>query len=441
MKDFNLIKRSPEIVKLALINLVLLFTFLEAGSLGLYFVKNHQFFYTREKPKDTPDLGIDLEGVRLGESIVERIHPFFGFVQKPGGDFRPGFKINNYGFISPYDYPFKKKNKNQFIVGIFGGSVASNFSIYEVQNKIVAKYLKRLPELKDKEVIVLSFATGGYKQPQQLLILNYFLMLGQELDLVINIDGFNEVALASLNNREKIDISMPSVQHLQPLTNLANNSLSTKALTAILKIQENKDRIKDAVETLKNCKLALCNSINSFYIQSFVNEYRRNLIRFERERKKQAKQSSGSIIYVNSEDAVLKDPVAFEKMANTWAKSSIFMNKVLSSSNVLYFHFFQPNQYFPTPRVFSEAEKKVAFNKDTPYAKSVKAGYPILFTKFRNLQKNNVRIFDAVNIFDKTKESVYIDSCCHYNKKGEEIFANYVGNSILKQLISEKGKK
>ncbi|HLO51110.1 MAG TPA: hypothetical protein VK211_22035 [Kamptonema sp.] len=441
MKDFNLVKRSKEIFKLAAINLLLLFFFLEAGSLGLYFVKNNQFFYTREKPKTNPDLGIDLEGVRLNESIVERIHPFFGFVQKPGEDFRPGFKINNYGFLSPYDYPFKKKNKNQFIVGIFGGSVASNFSIFEIQNKIVAKHLKQLPELKNKEVIILSFATGGYKQPQQLLILNYFLMLGQEMDMVINIDGFNEVALASLNNREKIDISMPSVQHLQPLTSLANNSLSTKALIAVLRIQENKDRINEAVETLKGCKLALCNAFTSLYIQRLVNDYRQDLIKFDKERKKQGKKSVGSVIYVNGEDAVLKDPVAFEKMANNWAKSSIFMNKVLSSSNVLYFHFFQPNQYFTTPRVFSEAEKKVAFNKDTPYAKAVRIGYPILFTKFRNLQKNNVRIFDAVNIFDKTKESVYIDSCCHYNKRGEEIFANYVGSSILNKLRSEKGNK
>ncbi|OCQ91677.1 hypothetical protein BCD67_09220 [Oscillatoriales cyanobacterium USR001] len=436
MKD--LVKRSKEIAKIALINLVLLFVFLELGSLGWYFVKNRQFFYTRDKATDTKKLGINLERVRVKETIVERLHPFFGFVQKPGSDFREGFKVNNYGFISPYDYPFKKKHKNQFIIGIFGGSVASDFSIFEIQNQIVAKYLKKLPELKDKEIIILSFATGGYKQPQQLLILNYFLSLGQELDMVINIDGFNEVALASLNYRDKIDLSMPSVQHIQPLTSLANNSLSTVALKAVLSIQDNKAKIKDAVETLKSCKLAVCNAVTSVYLQGLVNEYKKKVMIFEEERLKQDKESEGSIIYVNGLEKKLTDAVAFEVMANNWAKSSIFMNKVLSSSNVLYFHFFQPNQYFTTPRIFTRTEKKVALNENSPYAKAVRIGYPVLFSKFRNLKKNNVQIFDAVNIFDSTKETVYVDSCCHYNKRGEKIFADYVGSSIFESIKSRK---
>ena len=212
MKDFNFIKKSQEVLKIALINLAFLLIFLELGSLGWYFVKHKQFFYTRSKAQDKSALGINLEGVRLNQSIVNRLHPFFGFIEKPGPDFRPGFKINNYGFMSPYDYPFKKTKPNQFIVGVFGGSVAANYGIFEVQNKVLSRYLKQLPGLKDKEFVILSFATGGYKQPQQLLILNYFLALGQELDFVVNIDGFNEVALSNLNNKNKLDLAMPSVQ-------------------------------------------------------------------------------------------------------------------------------------------------------------------------------------------------------------------------------------
>ncbi|MFB8796603.1 MAG: hypothetical protein U7126_20820 [Microcoleus sp.] len=151
MKDFNFLKNSQEIIKIALINLVLLLVFLEGGSLAWYFVKHKQFFYTREQPKDKFNVGINLEGVRLRESIVERFHPFFGFIQKPSADFRPGFKVNNYGFISPYDYPFKKTKKHQFIIGVFGGSVASDYAIYQVQNQILPKYLKQLPGLKDQE--------------------------------------------------------------------------------------------------------------------------------------------------------------------------------------------------------------------------------------------------------------------------------------------------
>ncbi|MEG4496835.1 hypothetical protein QUB05_11940 [Microcoleus sp. F10-C6] len=441
MKDLNFFKKGQEFLKIGLINLVLLLVFLELGSLVWYFVKHKQFFYTREKTQNKSDLGINLEGVRLNQSIVERFHPFLGFIQQPGPDFRPGFKVNNYGFISPYDYPLKKTKKNQFIIGVFGGSVASNYGVFEVQNKILPQYLKQLPGLKDKEFVILSFATGGYKQPQQLLILNYFLALGQELDLVVNIDGFNEVALSNLNNKNQVDLAMPSIQHILPLTSLANNSLSTKAMKATIRIQENKARINQGLERLQNCSLAACDALTSVYVQNLVNNYKTDVIKFEKERTKPKKDDSGSVIYINTNKSVLRDSVAFQEMALNWAKSSIFMHKVLSASNVPYFHVLQPNQYYQTKRVFGEAEKQIAFNKDTPYAKAVQIGYPALFKKFPNLEKNNINIVNAVNVFDKTKEAVYVDSCCHYNQAGEVVFSNYVGRSILESLRKDERNK
>ncbi|MCC3404350.1 MAG: hypothetical protein JGK17_01810 [Microcoleus sp. PH2017_10_PVI_O_A] len=438
MKDFKLINKGQELLKITLINLALLLVFLELGSLGWYFVKHKQFFYTREKAQDKSALGINLEGVRLNQSIVERFHPFFGFIQKPSADFRPGFKVNNYGFISPYDYPFKKFKKNQFVIGIFGGSVASDFSIFQVQNKILPQYLKQVPGLQDKEFIILSFATGGYKQPQQLLILNYFLALGQELDMVINIDGFNEVALSNINNKNKIDLAMPSNQHISPLTSLANNSLSTKALQATIRIKETKTQINEGLESLQHCSLAACDALTSVYVQNLVNNYRRDVILFEKERSKNQQDDEGSVIYINKNKSVLEDDAAFEQMAWNWAKSSIFMHKVLSASKVPYFHVLQPNQYYQTKRVFSDAEKRIAFNKDTPYANSVEIGYPALLGKFPNLQKNQINILNGVKVFDKTKDVVYVDSCCHYNKTGEEIFSNYVGSSIVEALRKDR---
>lgn len=439
MKDSKFINKAIEILKITLINLAFLLAFMELGSLGWYFFKHQQLFYTREKPQDKSALGINLEGVRLNESIVERFHPFFGFVQKPSGDFRPGFKVNNYGFISPYDYPFKKTSKNQFVIGVFGGSVASNYSIFEIQNKILPKYIKQLPAFKDREFVVLSFATGGYKQPQQLLILNYFLALGQEFDIVVNIDGFNEVALSNLNNKNNIDLAMPSLQHILPLTNLANNSLSIKAMKATIRIQENKARINQGLESLQHCTFAACDALTSVYIQNLVNNYKADVIKFEKERTRQ--KDEGSVVYINTNQSVLPDSVAFDQMALNWAKSSIFMNKVLSASNVPYFQVLQPNQYYQTKRVFSAAEKEIAFNKDTPYAKAVEMGYPALFKKLPNLQKNGVDIFNGVNVFDNTKDAVYVDSCCHYNQAGEVVFSNYVGSSILEGLRKEESKK
>jgi hypothetical protein len=265
------------------------------------------------------------------------------------------------------------------------------------------------------------------------------LALGQELDMVVNIDGFNEVALSNLNNKNQVDLAMPSIQHIGPLANFANNSLSTKAMKATLRIQENKTRINQGLSSLQHCSFAACDALTSVYVQNLVNNYKTDVIKFEEERTKQ--QKNDSVIYVNTNKSVLQDSVAFEEMAWNWAKSSIFMHKVLSASNVPYFQVLQPNQYYQTKRVFGEAEKQIAFNKETPYAKAVQIGYPALFKKFPNLKKNNINILNAVNVFDQTKDAVYVDSCCHYNQAGEVIFSDYVGRSILEALRKNERKK
>src|SRR5690606_21695101 len=42
---------------------------------------------------------------------------------------------------------------------------------------------------------VVTLALGGYKQPQQVMAVNWLLSLGARVDVVVNVDGFNEVAL------------------------------------------------------------------------------------------------------------------------------------------------------------------------------------------------------------------------------------------------------
>lgn len=439
MKNFKFLPQAKEALKIGLINLVVLFFLLEFGSLIFYYFKHQQLFYTRERSEDLQNLGINLEGVRVGESVIERLHPYFGYIQKPSPDFRPGFKYNNYGFLSPYDYPYKKTNKNQVIVGILGGSVASNYSIYEVQNKILEKKLKQLPQFKDKEIIILSLATGGYKQPQQLITLNYMLSLGQKFDLVINIDGFNEIALANINNQNKLSFAMPSASHVQALTGLANNSLSTKALKALLSIKDHKPKIKNALETLKDCPLASCHVIMSLYTQELIKNYHRDVARFERYRQKQGDDdnSSESVIYFYMEDRVLPDSEIFQEITNNWAKTSILIHQVLSANNIPYFHILQPNQYYPTKRVFSEAEKKVAFSEDSPYKDSIKKGYPYLLKKVDELKANQINFFNGVLILDNTKEQAYIDNCCHYDQPGENILSNFVADSIVNVLKNQ----
>ena len=440
MKDATLLKRSKNILTLIAVNLAIAFICLESLSLAFYYINQKQFFYTRTKAKEKVVEDIERIGIRLDESIVERLHPFFGYVLKQGAftNEKLKLKVNKHGFFSLYEYPFIKTNKKQFIIGVFGGSVANNFAVDEYKNQRLSKKLQSYPEFADREIVVLNFGNGGYKQPQQLLILNYFLALGQELDLVINIDGFNEVALSNLNNKAQIELGMPSVQHIQPLTNLASN-VSPEVMSAIVQINDNKKQLKAGIDKLQTCQLALCHAVTSLRVKQLVNNYQQAIVKYDAEVKKSnADTANSGIVYVPKADSVLPDRAAFDKMASLWYESSIGMNQILSSRKIKYFHFIQPNQYYPTKRVFTAKEKEIAINKESPYIEGVKKGYPVLLSKIDDLQKARVNVFSAVNILDNTKETVYKDACCHYNSVGEEVLANYISSSIIKVVRESK---
>ncbi|MEG5065911.1 hypothetical protein QUB33_20035 [Microcoleus sp. B3-A4] len=441
MKDSTLLEKSKNILIIIAVNCAIAFICLEALSLAFYFINQKQFFYSRTKAKEQVVEDIERLGIRVDESIVERLHPFFGYVLKQGAftNKKLKLKVNKHGFFSLYEYPFIKTNKNQVIIGVFGGSVANNFAVDEYITRRLSNKLKTYPEFANKEIIVLNFGNGGYKQPQQLLVLNYFLAVGQELDLVINIDGFNEVALSNLNNKARVEIGMPSVQHIQPLTGLANNNLSSESMSSIVQINENKKQLKAGIDKLQTCQLALCHAVTSLQVKQLINNYQQALVKYDRQVKQSNPDTANSgIVYIPKADFVLQDAAAFDKMASMWYQSSIGMNQILSSRKIKYFHFIQPNQYYPTKRAFTAKEKEIAINKDSPYIEGVKKGYPVLLSKVDELQKAGVNIFSAVNILDNTKETVYKDACCHYNSVGDEVFANYVSSSIIKVVRESK---
>ena len=198
MKNWKLIQGIKTGFSLVSINLILAFIGLEVVSLGFYYSQEKQLFYTRKDTISQVREDLEKTGTRLGtdlnnESILERLHPFFGYVLKQEifANEESGIRVNNYGLVSKYDYPFIKSNNNQFVIGVFGGSVANDFAVNSLISEAIGnqgfiQYLKQIPQLKDKEIIILCFAGGGYKQPQQLLMLNYFISIGQEFDAVIN---------------------------------------------------------------------------------------------------------------------------------------------------------------------------------------------------------------------------------------------------------------
>lgn len=404
-------------MKLGAINLLMLFVFLEIVSVAFYFLQTRHFFYPRNRQqiKATAAQFEISQSAREGWTLDYQLHPYFGFRTPPTYD----------------GLPQKKTNNNQFIIGIFGGSVAQHFYIYELQHHILAKMLQSLPEFQNREIVILKFASPSHKQPQQLMTLNYYLSVGQELDMVINIDGFNEVALSYLNNKAGIEVSMPNSIVYSPLIALANKDLSSEQLELALEVLQLKNKIRDALNRLSECRIATCYMLSWAQAKYLFNQYREKSQTFNQLKRDEAKDS---LVYLKRLEKPLEDPEALQRIVDIWSNSSLAMRDLLAARRIPYFEFIQPDQYYSTRRHFSEGEKQIAINENGLYREAIIKGYPKLLAKVSSLQAAGVKVFNAATVFDETRDIVYRDDCCHYNDAGNEVLSRYIGQSIVTVL-------
>ena len=417
----------------AITSLVAFVVCAELAGLAAYYAETGALFYTHRKEyRDL--LPTPADRLVLGEAV----HPYFGFTHRPGVPFdipeplRRGsdvperLRTNNFGFASPHDYPFRKARGDQFLVGVFGGSVGVWFCQIGAPRLVDA--LKRHAFFRDKDIVPLCFAHEGYKQPQEAVVLAYFLSLGQPFDLVVNIDGFNDVALGSLNSERGLDFSMPSVQHLEPLINLVNQSaLTPEKLETLAAIFRDRRLLLDLADRIRVNRLASINFVLDRYYAAVLDRYVNGLGRFST-----LPSNPTDNAFVQVAPPLHGRPAAslHADIAAAWKDASILMRDMLAERNALYFHFLQPNQYFSTRR-FSAAEAAVALNEASPFKKSVEAGYGAIVEAGAALREKNVRFFDATRVFDREPAHVYMDDCCHYTQAGNYVLADFIAASIL----------
>lgn len=410
---------------------------LEAAALAHFAWTRGGLYYTAEVPPPARDPG-------EGDARARALHPYFGFAVRPGEpvfDLRPSRfvgapdpgvrpawadrRANNFGFYSEPDYPVR--DDGAFLVGVFGGSLAHSLAL---QGGVrLEERLAGLPALGGRRVRVLSFASGGYKQPQQLLILAYFLALGQRLDLVVNVDGFNEASLGSLNVAAGLDTSMPTIQALRALAVLASGSSDPESMRFLLALAD-LDARRAALERARaEAPLALLHLVADA-----------RLARLEAERRALAARPpdapARSLLWLAPP---LADPAAGadvgDKLVAEWRRASQAMAALAASAGARYLHVLQPNQHVGA-HVFSDAERALALNPASPYAAPARALYPRLREAGAALRAAGVDFHDATALFDAVPEPVYSDDCCHLNQRGYDRLAELVAERVAAQLAA-----
>ncbi len=359
------------------------------------------------------------------------IHPYLGLVYNP-----QELEITKFGFLDKRN-PIQKRSKDKIIIGIFGGSSAEIFAQYG--QDVLKDQLKKIAAFRNKEIIVLNLAIGSYKQPQQLMALNYILALGGEFDFVINMDGFNELVLPVLDNipnnvhpffPRRWDLKVIDKQTLDP---------EIVILGDILRLKKQKLKINSFI----NCGILRFSQAALFLNRCFnrsidlkVTHKRMQLFKLQNEQSKDIQ----SVIGHGPDFPYENDSKIYKELTLLWARTSKQMHDICLAQEIEYIHFLQPSQYVPGAKPMQDEELEVAFDKDALHRQIVITGYPLLQKQAENLRQDGVKFYDLTKVFINHDEPLYIDSFCHFGDKGSKIVAELISRKIVDMSKGSKNQ-
>lgn len=409
----------------------LVYGFVEAASFSLYYFARNKVFSFEENQAErnvviaSPSKPIykaqqigEIVGHNVaGQEYYEVLHPYLGFVLDPVR----GDEVSDYGFpdldVAPYVL-----NDSPFVIGIFGGSFAA--ATARLADDVLINKLQTNPLFREKDVFVLGVAMGGYKQPQQLLSLAYLLFLGVQFDVVINLDGFNEIALPPIDNIPKnVFPFYPRSWYQRAI------SSDPKGLALLSKHEELTKKRSEWAAVFSHTILRWSVTANVFW-RAYDNVLFKKIQ--NNRQSAQSFRSSGDPGYTVTGPRFdfTNENELYAALVEAWASASAQMHKITAANGGIYLHFLQPNQYVKNSKPMRKEEREVAFRHGHVYQKGVELGYPLLSEAGKKLIRQGILFKDLTNIFANRPEALYVDDCCHLGRPGYGIVAVEIAKTI-----------
>ncbi len=399
----------------------------EAGSWLLYLATRQRAFSYRETRRALEALAVD--GVRgeagpvgMGEEVFRggklALHPYLGFCHDPTQLDLEGVPFNELGFPGPS--PLAPPSPQEVRIGLFGGSVA--YGVWMLGRDVLVQELESSGLFPGRELRCYCFAAGAYKQPQQLLTLAYLASLGVDLDLAVNLDGFNEVVLPPTDVLPGSPAEYP-----RAWSDYTRRALDPHKLRALGEVAALQHRRRALAARILHSPLRY--SVAACVAWKAVD---RRLTR------KLAEADAGLNLALAVPPAggrrrtrYASEAEMLEELARIWAASSRAMHDQLTGAGREYYHFLQPNQYVEGSKPLTATELSEAFLADHPYRRWVSGGYPHLLAGGARLRDAGVAFFDLTRLFADSRDEVYADSCCHFTAAANRAIARAMARDIV----------
>ena len=323
-----------------------------------------------------------------------------------------------------------KEARETFDVMIVGGSVAG--LVGDTGREALTEALKATGKVGQREVRILNHGRGSFKQPQQILLVCYALGIGYEPEAVVNIDGFNEVALGAENASLGVSPFHPHWVRLGPLASSGARTPEGLALLAQLRSFQDElvAEIDDAVEGWR---------LRSAWLGRWARTRVARLAADRTELQDAVVAELAARAAVGSDDSTEPDPLlgphfeggpaaSIKALAAGWSAASIQLDAVCKAQGIVYLHALQPTLHDTGMKPLTPGE--VEIGKMNPiWRQAVMNGYPQLREAGAVLVGRGIAFVDTSDTFVSLKEEIYYDGC-HFRGPGMVMFAERVGREL-----------
>lgn len=369
-------------------------------------------------------------GSERGQEL-EVIHPYLGWVFNPEASAAVErhvgqMGVNDLGFVDSAS-AIRKKSDDRFVLGVLGGSVAQQ--VTTIGETALCDRLRTSPMLQGKTIEVVRLAMSGYKQPQQLMALNYVLALGGEFDAVVNIDGYNETGLVvGENDSHGVFAAYPRSWHvrLQDVVDPRNSSISYRLL-GIRATRQSRAKWFQGSGLVRSNVASLLWAAQEAILNDKQVSLGLELVQAAKQRGFGFARQGPAPLYHN-------DSQMYDHITNLWKNSSWQLHHLCQGRGIPYVHCLQPNQYHLNSKPLSPRELKEYYCPDEGHAQAVTRAYPLLISAGSDLVSRGVAFHDLTQLFQDQTETIYSDYFCHYNAAGTRMLAEAVADRVVRAI-------
>ena len=349
---------------------------------------------------------------------TRELHPYYGYDQ-----------IGGQGLVDRYVRTYHAEDRSKkFIVMVCGGSVAEIFvGSKRGGSQRLVELLSEDARIGGRPIAIQRLARAGYKQPQQLQKLAYFLARGCVPDLVLNFDGLNEVRLAARNARAGLPISFPSSTHWNYLVQSGTAHIGLEEPMARTFVA--REAFLDSADQTLGGQF-LSSALLGSWLRSECN--RRFTALVDAESKLSTRLAERSNPEVTGPISEQEQAAALQEAVLIWAESSKMMQAMCEARGALYIHLLQPTLHDPGSKIISPEEHETGVGAQG-LAPELGTFYDALRARGAELASEGVNFVDLSRVFAGMSETLYYDRA-HVGRAGNLILAERFAEEIKQRL-------